>query len=86
MAKVITRELLAQLGLSITPARDHGFGYTWRGRQWVGPFESEQAALKAAFDEAITIMNTERPNAQVAVSCGAIRAQRGSTLDIKSLK
>jgi hypothetical protein len=30
----------------------------------VGPFQSEYQALKAAFDEAIEIMNSERPYSQ----------------------
>jgi hypothetical protein len=33
----------------------------WRGRPWVAPFESEYDVLKASFDEAIQIMNPERP-------------------------
>jgi len=59
--------MLEQLGHTITtPESDpRGYGYTWRGRHWVGPFQGEYAALKAAFDEAIGIMNTERPFAQV---------------------
>jgi hypothetical protein len=60
MAPVTTCELLAQLGLTIAQHKD-GYRYLWRGRLWVGPFVSELAALQAAFDEAIQIMNSERP-------------------------
>ncbi len=54
------------LGLSITTPQSssRGFGYIWRDRLWVGPFKSEHEALKAAFDEAIQVMNTERPYIQ----------------------
>jgi hypothetical protein len=53
--ETITWELLKQLGLSITPHSDpaHGWGYTWQNRDWVGPFTSPQAALHAAFTEAL---------------------------------
>jgi len=46
---------IKQLGLSITPHSDpaHGWGYTWQNRDWVGPFTSPQAALHAAFTEAL---------------------------------
>jgi hypothetical protein len=51
----ISWELLKQLGLDITPHSDptHGWGYTWQGRDWVGPFTSPAAALHAAFTEAL---------------------------------
>jgi hypothetical protein len=46
---------LEQLGLAITycqvPAS--GWGYTWRGRSWEGPYETRMAALAAAFSRAI---------------------------------
>ena len=66
MVKLTTRALLEQLGLSITiPQSDtRGYGYIWRGRLWVGPFKNEYEALKTAFDEAIEIMNTEKPYSQ----------------------
>jgi hypothetical protein len=63
MAPVTTRELLAQLGLTISQHED-GYRYLWRGRLWTGPYTSEVAALQAAFDEAIQIMNTEHPYGQ----------------------
>ena len=55
LQETITWELLKQLGLSITPHSDpaHGWGYTWQNRDWVGPFTSPQAALHAAFTEAL---------------------------------
>jgi hypothetical protein len=67
MVKLTTRAFLKQLGLIITtPESDpRGYGYQWRDRQWVGPFGSEYQALQAAFNEAIEIMNSERPFAQV---------------------
>ena len=45
---VIIRELLDEAGLTITTPHINpgGYGYVWRGRPWVGPFESEQAALQ----------------------------------------
>jgi hypothetical protein len=48
-------QILAALGLSITPHSDasHGWGYTWQGRDWVGPFTSPAAAMHAAFTEAL---------------------------------
>ena len=53
--ETITWEMLKQLGLSITPHSDpaHGWGYTWQNRDWVGPFTTPQAALHAAFTEAL---------------------------------
>jgi hypothetical protein len=65
MAKTI-RSLLDEVGLLITTPHINpgGYGYIQRGRPWVGPFASEYDALKAAFDEAIQIMNTERPYSQ----------------------
>ena len=50
---------LAQLGLTIVQHKD-GYRYLWRGRLWTGSYTSEMAALQAAFDEAIQIMNSER--------------------------
>src|SRR5712691_1733376 len=46
---------LARLGLSITPHADAnlGWGYTWQGRDWAGPFTTPGAALHAAFTEAL---------------------------------
>ena len=45
---------LSELGLSITPHRGpvHGWGYTWQGRDWTGPFTTPDAALHAAFTDA----------------------------------
>ena len=45
---------LAALGLSITPHSDAslGWGYTWQGRDWAGPFLTPDAAIQAAFTEA----------------------------------
>jgi hypothetical protein len=62
MAKTI-RSLLDEVGLLITTPHINpgGYGYIWRGRPWVGPFASEYDALKAAFEEAIQIMNSEHP-------------------------
>ncbi len=54
------RAQLAQLGLTIAQHSD-GYCYLWRGRLWIGPYTSEVAALQAAFDETIQIMNSERP-------------------------
>ena len=49
---------LSALGLSITPHSDasHGWGYTWRNRDWVGPFTSPAAAIHAACTEALLAM------------------------------
>ncbi len=46
---------LSALGLSITPHSDpaYGWGYTWQGRDWTGPFTTPDAALHAAFTEAL---------------------------------
>ena len=46
---------LSELGLSITPHRRpvHGWGYTWLGRDWTGPFTTPDAALHAAFTEGL---------------------------------
>jgi hypothetical protein len=67
MVKITTRALLEHLGLIITTRADdpRGYGYQWRGRLWTGPYNSEYDALKAAFDEAIEMMNSEQPFAQV---------------------
>ena len=45
---------LSELGLSITPHRVpvQGWGYTWQGRDWTGPFTTPDAALHAAFTDA----------------------------------
>jgi hypothetical protein len=63
MVKLATRALLEHLGLTITTPKSNtrGYGYNWGGRLWVGPFENEYQALKAAFDEALEIMKSERP-------------------------
>ena len=46
---------LEQLGLAVTyrqvPAS--GWGYTWRGRSWEGPYETQMTALAAACSRAI---------------------------------
>ncbi len=46
---------LEQLGLAITYSQvpASGWGYTWRGRSWEGPYETRMAALAAAFSRAI---------------------------------
>src|SRR5258708_15145669 len=43
------------LGLSITPHSDpaHGWGYTWQGLDWTGPFTTPDAAIHAAFTDAL---------------------------------
>lgn len=48
-------EALALLGLAITPHSDPatGWGYTWQGRDWTGPFPTPDAAMHAAFTAAI---------------------------------
>jgi hypothetical protein len=48
-------QALAALGLAITPHSDAslGYGYTWQGRDWVGPFTTPGAAIHAAFSEAL---------------------------------
>jgi hypothetical protein len=48
-------QYLAALGLSITSHSDPtmGWGYTWQGRDWVGPFTTPDDALHAAFTEAL---------------------------------
>jgi hypothetical protein len=47
-------QALTVLGLSITPHSDasYGWGYTWQGRDWAGPFTTIDAAIHAAFTEA----------------------------------
>jgi hypothetical protein len=49
-----TREKLASFGLFITLHSDpsSGWGYTWHGRDWTGPFPTPEAALHAAFTDA----------------------------------
>jgi len=56
-------QVLAALGLSITPHRDpaHGWGYTWQNRDWVGPFTSPAAAVHAAFTEALLALKSRSP-------------------------
>ena len=46
-------EALDFLGLAITPDSDaaNGWGYTWQGRDWTGPFPTPDAAIHAAFTE-----------------------------------
>ena len=48
-------QALTLLGLSITPHSDpaYGWGYTWQGRDWTGPFTTPDAAIHAAFTEAL---------------------------------
>jgi len=45
---------LAGLGLSITPHSnpDNGFGYTWFGGDWEGPYDSPVDAIRTAFEVA----------------------------------
>ena len=47
-------QALTLLGLAITPHSDpaNGWGYTWQGRDWTGPFPTPDAAIHAAFTEA----------------------------------
>jgi hypothetical protein len=47
-------QALALLGLAITPHADAalGWGYTWQGSDWSGPFLTPDAAIHAAFGEA----------------------------------
>lgn len=54
--------LLEELGLSITPHSDpsYGWGFTWRGDAWYGPYDTKPEALKAAFERAITTITTHR--------------------------
>jgi hypothetical protein len=68
MTIVSFRELLDGAGLTITTPliNPGGFGYMWRGRPWVGPFDNEYDALQAAFREAIRIMNTTHPYSVVS--------------------
>lgn len=42
---------LAKLGLAVTPHSDpsHGWGYTWFGREWDGPYPTPVDAIRAAF-------------------------------------
>jgi hypothetical protein len=51
----LTWTRLEQLGLAITQRQEPaaGWGYTWRGRKWQGPYETPIAALEAAFSRAI---------------------------------
>ena len=46
---------LSDRGLLITPHSDPnlGWGYTWQGRDWAGPFTTPGAAIHAAFTEAL---------------------------------
>lgn len=46
-------QLLAALGLKVTSITP---GYKWRDQAWVGPFETRQAALRAAFADALQTM------------------------------
>lgn len=48
-------QALTLLGLAITPDSDpaNGWGYTWQGRDWTGPFPTPDAAMHAAFTEAL---------------------------------
>src|ERR1700726_3615777 len=50
-----TLDRLASLGLTITSHRDPsaGWGYTRQGRDWAGPFTTPEAAMHAAFTEAL---------------------------------
>ncbi len=46
---------LARLGLAVTPHSDpsQGWGYSWQGGNWEGPYETPVAAIQAAFDRAV---------------------------------
>jgi hypothetical protein len=50
-----TLQLLAGLGLEITPHSDLnlGWGYTWQGQDWIGPFTTPYDALRAALTDAV---------------------------------
>src|SRR5258708_13685860 len=74
-------QALVALGLSITSHSDlnHGWGYTWQGRDWVGPFTTPAAALYAAFTEALLALQF-RSNyswVQFAKSCDLWRSDGG---------
>ncbi len=44
--------LLNEMGLAVIPRTDpsSGWGYTWRGQEWVGPYPTPEDAMRAAFD------------------------------------
>lgn len=46
---------LAGLGLAITPHSDpsQGWGYSWQGGNWEGPYETPVAAIQTAFDQSV---------------------------------
>ena len=55
--------LLQTLGLTITLHDDpeRGWGYTWQGRSWQGPYLTQMYAVQAAFEDAACAIS-ERPN------------------------
>ena len=54
---------LPTLGLTITlhDDRARGWGYTWQGRSWQGPYLTQTGAVQAAFEDAVCAIY-ERPN------------------------
>jgi hypothetical protein len=55
--------LLQTLGLTITlhDDRTSGWGYTWQGQSWQGPYLTQTDAVQAAFEVAVCVIS-ERPN------------------------
>ncbi len=55
--------LLQTLGLTITlhDDRERGWGYTWQGGSWQGPYLTQIDAVQAAFEDAVCVIY-ERPN------------------------
>ncbi len=52
----IVYQLFAELGLHILQLAPTQYEYKWRGQERVGTFETRQAAVQAAFADAIDTM------------------------------
>jgi hypothetical protein len=71
----LTWTQLERMGLSITQrqAPTLGWGFTWRGRNWEGPYKTRIAALEAAFSRAIDILILYRHCPFPAGDCPLLR-------------
>ena len=63
-------QALTLLGLAITPGSDpaNGWGYTWWGRDWTGPFPTPDAAIHAAFTEALQALQFRNEHSWVVAA------------------
>ena len=80
----LTWTQLERMGLSITQrqAPTLGWGFTWRGRTWEGPYKTRIAAVEAAFSRAIDNLILYRHCPFPAGDCPLLRTPAFSHFEI----